>query len=191
MLVDCQNAPLVSPHRRLPKTPAAASTLNLAGGLWCWKFYRRFMCHRDQKGERWGFEGKKGREDIHFWPLKETLHWPIKKWKISPRKPWQSLWPALSALTFFNLSRWSFWMLVGGQLASWLWGETKGYRFNPCKQPLQLDPVDFREIWMFHLTSLTCFWGDILKPGVWVYCLLPFLSVMKPKHPHLLCFSRM
>ena len=127
-----------------------AWSLNSAGSSWGGNFYRCFMCHGDQKSEP-GLWKKDRRKDIHFCPLKETLHWPIKKWKISPCKPMTIILTGPFSSDLFQPFSLRYLNVIGDQLPLWLWGEAevypKGYRF---KRPFLLNPLDFWKTWMQH-----------------------------------------
>lgn len=120
------------------------------------------------------FDGGEGGKDLHFWPFKERLHWPIKKWKISPCKP----------LT----------VILTGQLSSDLFQAF----------PLNYLNVSWRSVGLVVMESLQCklkvidsipetavssesygccighqwqIWRDVLKTGRLVHHLLLFVSV--------------
>lgn len=79
---------LVSPPHWAPNDSGADVKFKLCQHFTRMTFFCRFLtCYRDQTSELglWRREGrgKKYISDL----LKETLHWPIKEWKISPCKP--------------------------------------------------------------------------------------------------------
>lgn len=98
---------------------------------------RLFMWHGDPEPSLWRWEV---REDIHLWPLKETLHWPIKKSKILPCKP-------MTIILILAFQLWPFSTLLSVAYddgsASWSASRPEGYRIRPCC-----------EVWMEPSTSL-------------------------------------
>lgn len=114
---------------------------------------KTFMCHtyRSEKWVELGLWRKEGREDVHSWPLEETLHWPIKKWKIFPPanlRQWfcvgaSQLWPFSTFLPvkFLNVS-----WIVGDQLALWQYTTLKVTDPAPVNTRNQVNPMDFRDV---------------------------------------------
>lgn len=94
------------------------------------------LCVRDQKREP-DLWRKAGRNDIHFWPLRETLHWPMKTWAVSPGKPMTIILAGPFSSDLFQPFSLSFLIVSWDQLASWLWRwitlYPEGYIMNPCK----------------------------------------------------------
>lgn len=114
-----------------------AWSLNVVAGLRSWNFQSSFMCHRDQKSVL-GLWRKVGGKDIHFWPLQETLHWPMKECVVSLCKPMTIILAGPFRSDLFQPFILRFLIVSWNQLASWLWRwiglDHKGYITKSCQQ---------------------------------------------------------
>lgn len=91
-------------------------------------FLFRWLSDASLRWEEWvgGFESKKGSgNDVHFWPLRETLHWPIKKWKFAPLQTSDNHFE-------WAPQRWPFSTFPGWERLSVGWGQLAWWELGDC-----------------------------------------------------------